>query len=55
MSVSEPDPNDPESLRDLWARYASQGLFRDPILQDGYLSKTRTITEVVDPDGNRQD
>jgi hypothetical protein len=46
MSARDLSPNDAQSKEDLWARFADQGLFRDPILQDGYLSITKSITEV---------
>jgi len=53
MSASDTDIVDPESKRDLWARFADQGLFTEPIEQEGYLSITRTITEFKNTNDER--
>jgi hypothetical protein len=45
MSAEDTDTVDPVTKRDLWARFADQGLFTEPIEQEGFLSITRTITE----------
>lgn len=53
MSVEDTDIVDPESKADLWARFAEQGLFTDPIEQEGFLSITRTITEYTEGNDER--
>jgi len=53
MSAEDTDIVDPDSKRDLWARFADQGLFTEPIEQQGFLSITRTITEFTEGNDER--
>ncbi len=53
MSAEDTDIVDPESKADLWARFADQGLFTEPIEQEGYLSITSTITEFTEGNDER--
>ena len=53
MSAEDTDIVDPESKADLWARFADQGLFTDPIEQEGFLSITSTITEFTEGNDER--
>jgi len=53
MSASDTDSIDPESKADLWARFADQGLFTEPIEQQGFLSITSTITEFKNTNDER--
>lgn len=42
---------DVDDLDALWARWSGQGLFDEPVRQEGYTSVTQTLIEEIRDDG----